>query len=438
MKNIKLPVLFVNLILEFSDIFTRPSFNYFVTVVSGLLLGKPKKKITSIVLVHGLIEKFYNIHRFFNRYKWDYEQLGLRALDLIIKVLRLKELTLVIDDTFVMKYGKCIFGRALHHNHSRKPNVPNYIYGHNWVTIGVIEYLGVFKKWICFPFLSQLFIPEKYCTLPSQHRSRIAMAVEMLAKIKERITIEITVVADGFFAKEALVQFCIINSMTFIGRLRSDVALYRKPSQPKKRSRGRPRKYGSKISMKRLLGDEDKFDTMKLRLYGKKRRIKVRTFNAYWKPAANMIRVFIVKYPRSGKDIINYYFTTDLTMPAKKAISLIGARWSIETTFKDLKEHFGLNDWQVRKELPVTRSATVSCITHTLVTLWTYQELGKQQLDLWDALPWYSQKKTISASNMIQFFKNKCISININSLLSEISNNQQKKSEILAFFRLAA
>lgn len=438
MNNIELPPSFVKLILEFSDIFTRPSFKHFTRVVSGMLLVKSKKRITSIAIIHGLIEKFYNLHRFFNQYKWDYQQLGLRALGVIITVLRLKELTLVVDDTFVMKYGKCIFGRALHHNHARKPNVPNYIYGHNWVTMGVIAYLGVFQKWICFPFLSQLYIPHKYCSNPSLFRSKIAMTVEMLAAIKERITLALTVVADGFFAKEGLVRFCLARSITFIGRLRSDVALYRQVPQLRKRSRGRPRKYGSKIAMKKLVCDDHKFETMKLRLYGKKRRIKVQTFNAYWKPAGAIIKVLIVKFPHDKKEIINYYFTTDLTLSVKKTISLIGARWSIETTFKDLKEHVGLNNWQVRKELSVTRSATISCITHTLVTLWTYQELAKHQLDLWDALPWYTQKKTISTANMVQFFKNKCISININSLLSDISNNQQKISEILAFMRLAA
>ena len=401
-------------------------------------MGKQKKTITSIITVHGLFEKFYNIHRFFNRYQWDSDQLGLRTLAVIIRILRLKELTIALDDTLVMKYGKCIFGRALHNNHARKPNAPKYIYGHNWVVIGAIKYLGVFKKWFCFPFLAGLFIPKEYCTNSIPFKSRIAMSVGMLAKIKERISVPVTLVADGLYAKKDLVRYCLANRISFLCRLRSDVALHRQPQQPKKRSRGRPRKYGTKISMEKLSRSKHKFETLNLELYGKDRCVQVRTLKAYWKPAGDLIKVFIVKYPKKNKEIINYYFTTDLTMPTEKAVSLIAARWSIETTFKDLKEHFGFADWQVRKETPVTRSATISCITYSLLILWTYQESCEKQLELWDAVPWYSQKSTVSSSNMIQFFKNKCISINIISLLATLPINQRKKQDILKLCSLAA
>lgn len=438
MKNIELPKLFVNLILQFSDIFTKPNFKHFLKVVSGLILGKQKKTITSIITVHGLFKKFYNMHRFFNQYKWDCVQLGLRTLEIIVKVLKLKELTLALDDTLVMKYGKCIYGRAIHYNHSDKPNAPKFIYGHNWVVIGALKYLNVFKKCICFPFLAKLFIPEEYFTDKSRFRSRISIAIDMLTKIKEKINVPIILVADGLYAKKNLVRYCIENNISYISRLRSDVALYRKASQPKKRSRGRPRKYGSIISMKKLSYKEHKFDKVNVQLYGKEHRVKVRTIHAYWKPAGEIIKVFIVKFPQNGKEIVSYFFTTDVTIEAEKAISLIAARWSIETAFKDLKEHLGLNDWQVRKEKPVTRSVTISCITHSLLTLWTYQESCKKQLDLWDQIPWYSHKSTICSYNMIQLFKNKCISININTLLFNLPINQQKKHDILKFCRLAA
>ena len=187
---------------------------------------------------------------------------------------------------------------------------------------------------------------------------------------------------------------------------------------------------------------------MHLLLYGKEQTIKVRTLLAYWKPAGEIIKVFIVKFTQNssakgrpasgGKETISYFFSTDVTIPAEKAVTLIAARWSIETAFKDLKEHFGLNDWQVRKEKPVTRSVTISCIAHSLLTLWTYQESCKRQLDLWDMLPWYTQKSTISSYDMIRYFKNKCISTNINNLLASMPINQRKKQEILQFCRMAA
>lgn len=438
MSNIELPSSFVKVIFEYTDILSKPNLKHFLRVVSGLLLARPKKTITSIIRVHGLVDKFYNIHRFFNRYKWDSDRIGLRTLEIILKIFKLTELTLALDDTLVMKYGKCIYGRAIHYNHAHKPNMPKYIYGHNWVVIGAIQYLSMFKKWFCFPVLAKLYIPKEYFNDISPFKSRIDIAIKMLAKIKERITISLLLVTDGLYAKRKLVRYCIKNGIILISRLRSDAALYRKAQKPRKRSRGRPRKYGVKISLRRLSYNDRKFDTMNLLLYGKEQTIKVRTLLAYWKPAGEIIKVFIVKFTRNSKETISYFFSTDVTISAEKAVKLIAARWSIETAFKDLKEHFGLNDWQVRKEKPVTRSVTISCIAHSLLTLWTYQESCKRQLDLWDMLPWYTQKSTISSYDMIRYFKNKCISTNINNLLASMPINQRKKQEILKFCRIAA
>jgi hypothetical protein len=438
MNKIELPLSFVKLIFNYYEIFSKPNYNHFMKVVSGLIMAKHKKTITSIIKIHHMYDKFYNIHRFFNKYKWNVDKLALKTLEIMINILKIKELNLALDDTLIMKTGKCIYGRAIHYNHANKSNTPKYVYGHNWVVIGLIKNIAIFKKWICFPFLSKLFIPREHFGDQSQFKSRIDIAIEMLSIIKEHIKLNITVVTDGLYSKMALVRFSIKNKISLISRLRSDVALYRKYSQPKKRKRGRPRKYGKRISMKRMSQNNHQFEKITLNLYGKEQTIKVRTFRAYWKSAAEMITVFIVKYPKKEKEIINYYFTTDENITAKQAIELIAARWSIETSFKDLKEHFGINNWQVRKEKPVTRSVTVSCITQSLLILWTYIEATKKQLDLWDSLPWYKQKNSISSYDMIKLFENKCITVNINNILSGLSINQQKKQEILKICSLAA
>ena len=85
MRNIEFPITFVKLIFEFENIFSKPNFKYFLKVISGLILGRPKKTITSVIRVHKFYDKFYNVHRFINRYKWDYHTLGLTMLNILIK-----------------------------------------------------------------------------------------------------------------------------------------------------------------------------------------------------------------------------------------------------------------------------------------------------------------------------------------------------------------
>ena len=44
MRNIELPLSFVKLIFEYADILSKQNLKHFLRVVSGLLLGKPKRR----------------------------------------------------------------------------------------------------------------------------------------------------------------------------------------------------------------------------------------------------------------------------------------------------------------------------------------------------------------------------------------------------------
>jgi len=100
MSNIELPSSFVKVIFAYADILSKPNLNHFLRVVSGLLLARPKKTITSIIRVHGLVDTFYNIHRFFNRYIWDSDRLGLRTLEIIQTVDQCQLLFPISDNYF--------------------------------------------------------------------------------------------------------------------------------------------------------------------------------------------------------------------------------------------------------------------------------------------------------------------------------------------------
>ncbi|MEW5694125.1 MAG: transposase, partial [Candidatus Hydrogenedentota bacterium] len=245
-------------------------------------------------------------HKFLNQYVWSIYELAFVLIEVIIKTLNIKEpLTFALDDTLIGKKGKHIFGCGIHFNHSAKQNESKYIYGHNWVFISLIHFSTLVSKWLCFPILAQLYIPQKYKPYNKEHISRIDIAIQILRKIKERIKSYFIIVADAFYAKEALLKHCISNGIIFISRLRIDAVLY-----PKCRKRGRPRKYG--IRLPSLMESSKRVSLFKrytLFLYGKKVTISLQTFTAYWKPAASIIRVLIVKYP--NKKGITCFFCTE-------------------------------------------------------------------------------------------------------------------------------
>ena len=278
MRSIKFPASFVKMILALEGNFTCPSFRHFQVVLAAILLGGPKKTLTAGMRLLGVIGHFCNIYRFLGHYKRELINVVTDLFGLIQKGLSLgADLVFALDDTLVPKYGSKIFGRGCHCDHASRPNRPKYILGHNWVVLGLLHHCAVFSKWLCFPLLAKLFIPEKALAKGKPYRSRVQIVVEMVAQMKAIVKDSFTLVADGLFAKKALIQACIAEGICFISRLRCDSCLYDIPKPPKVKRRGRPRKYGKKLGTPQELGADRKgFVTYRLKLYGKMRTVHVK------------------------------------------------------------------------------------------------------------------------------------------------------------------
>lgn len=404
MTSIQFPSTFSKLLFECRSVFTKPSLRYFEAIIAGILLGRPKKTVTAAVKLAGLEKKFSNVNRFVSRYRWDATALGLAVLQLLLKALKLTtgdSITMALDSTFLAKFGSKIFGCGYHFNYARKHNLPSYIWGHDWLVLGLLYFSTFFDKWLCFPFLAQLFVPAKYLPKNQDYRSSIEIASEMILNVKEHIKQKLILVADGYFAKKTLLQTCIQNNITLISRLQSNAALYLLPVKNPQRKRGRPRKYGQRLApLKELAKNNNGFENLEIKLYGKKRKLRVKRIDALWKPAAQVIQVLMVFYENQKKPA--FFFSTDLKMSIADILTRVAARWSLENLFKDIKEHLGWTHWQCRVEKAVKRSATLTCSAASLLMLWSHQQASQKQPEFWDVLPWYSKKASPSFKDMLE------------------------------------
>jgi len=403
MASIQFPSTFVKLLCCCQSVFTKPSFTYFEAIMAGILLGRPKKTVTAAIKLAGLEKKFSNVNRLVSQYRWDARSLGLAVLRLLLTALKLTtdSITVALDSTFLAKFGSKIFGCGYHFNHGRKHNLPLYIWGHNWLILGLLYFSTLFNKWLCFPFLAQLFVPEKYLPKNQEYCSSIKIAAEMILYVKENIKQKLIVVADGYFAKKLLLQTCIHNGITLISRLQSNAALYLLPVAEPQKKRGRPRKYGQRLaSLTKLAKSKSGFENLELKLYGRKRKLRVKRIDALWKPAGQVIQVLMVFYENQKKPA--FFFSTDLGLSVADILTRVAARWSLENLFKDLKEHLGWRHWQCRVEKAVRRSATLSCSAASLLMLWSHQQASQKQPEFWDVVPWYSKKASPSFKNMLE------------------------------------
>ena len=438
MGSIQYPKNFFKLILELRENFTQPSFEHFQVVLSAILIGGPKKTLTAGIRLAKLRCHFSNIHRFVSQYKWDIIPVACSLFKLIDKMLHLsKHLVFGLDDTLVPKYGKKIFGRGCHFDHASKPNTPKYILGHNWVVLGLLYHWELFSKWLCFPLFARLFLPEKTIQDKSLYQSRIAIAIEMISQVQALLKQSFTLVADGLYAKTKLVRACIEKDITLISRIRSDAALYALTEPVKLRHRGRPRKHGKRLGSPKTIGaDPEGFRTIRLKLYGELQKISYKKVIAIWKPAGAPIQVFIVRF-NDSKSLASF-FSTDISLSVERVLTLVAARWSIETLFSELKEHLGMKDWQVRVQGSVVRSVPLTCMATSLLMLWSMLEANQKAPEFWDIQPWMTEKSSPSMLDVINQFKAKCISNSIFEVLGSKGIDNQKYKEIERILRRAA
>lgn len=441
MSNIiSLPDSFMTILSNLRCVFTEPSYSFFADYMKGILIS-PKKAVTSFFLLGKRIKHFTDYHRFLYHYKWEPASLSTALFNTLVRMLNLKELLVGVDDTLVPKYGKHIWGRGVHFDHAAKVNLAQYIKGHNWVTAGIIHHISVLKKWICFPFMTALFVPQSALSSSKQFQTKIDIAITMLKRIQDAaLELPITLVADALYAKKKLICFCREVHITMISRLRSDAALFAPldPSRHRKK-RGRPPVKGKRLAkLARLAQQKKHFSPLTLMLYGKEKTVEYREFLAYWKPAAAVIKVVIVIYPKKRKTVISYFFCTDLSRPVASIITAVSARWSLENAFKDMKQHLGLGQWQCWSERSVIRSVPLTCAAYSTLMLWSQQQVLQFAPTLWDTVPWHSHKETVSITDVLYQLKCQCITKSISSILPDDRLSRQKIKQVSEILRLAA
>ena len=118
-----------------------------------------------------------------------------------------------------------------------------------------------------------------------------------------------------------------------------------------------------------------------------------------WKPAGQMVQVLIVSYQKAKRP--TYFFSTDGSLSVANILVRVAARWSLETLFPDGKEYLGLEQWQCRVQVAVTRSVPLACVATTLLIAWSYQKASHGEPEFWDPVLWYRKKTTPSMADMI-------------------------------------
>src|SRR5213082_3558414 len=210
------------------------------TTFTELLLGAATTRgghVTDAILAAGLSRSWTTYYWFLQRGRWAWLAVW-RALQ---ELFAPPVWHVVIDDTVVERISARAPGSLLHCNHAGKPNRSRFLRGQGWLCLAAV----VERGWRvgAVPLMPRL-------VRRGTNRGKLTSARFLLRLLGGRLG-RVRVLLDAWFMRARLIEAAVADGHTVIGRVRRDLALYVVPRPPRRR-RGRPRKYGPRMTRERV------------------------------------------------------------------------------------------------------------------------------------------------------------------------------------------
>lgn len=172
-------------------------------------------------------------------------------------------------------------------------------------------------------------------------------------------------VYDGALGNNAGLQTVKQAGLHLICKLRHDSKLYF-PYTGEYSGKGKPRKYGEKLTLDTLTDGHRKSETVEKRI-----RTSVYQAQVWHKNFPELLNVAVIvktnlKTGRTAKVLL---FSDDLTLASEALIDYYSLRFQIEFNFRDAKQYWGLEDFMNVKETQVNNATNFSLFMVTFSQL---------------------------------------------------------------------
>jgi hypothetical protein len=259
-----------------------------------------------------------------------------------------------LDDSPTPRYGRHVEGAGVHHHPTPGPADGEWLYGHNWVTLA---WLRTHPLWgvIALPLRSLLYVRQ--VDVPSldakygwEFQTKHQLAAELVAWFVTTlralgVVSRVWAVVDGAYAARPFLGPVLATGAVVVSRLRKDAALFDLPPERKPGQRGRPRKYGQRLSLAKRASHPQGWQSLTYHCRGVEVTREYKTFVAMSHLADGPIRVVILRLEDGGWIP---YFCTDPAADVREILEIAAARWALEEHFHDVKEVWGAGEQQVR------------------------------------------------------------------------------------------
>jgi hypothetical protein len=370
--SLTLPKAAEPLLSRFSIAFNRPTFQRAMLLFVGFVLTQGRRTVTRTlwftrVLWAGRRGHFSNYHRVFCRARWSLWPLGRVLAAMVLELIPDdgQPVICAVDDTATQHRGKHVYGKGRHRDTARSTRTfKAWVWGHRWVVLAInVKFAFAARAW-ALPVLVALYRTRQTNQQEGRrHRPAIALARPLMAALLHWFPQRrFVLLGDGGYASHGLARFCHRHRrrLTLVSLLHPRAHLCQAPPPRRKGQMGRRRVRGPKLPH-----PQDAVAQVKRRRRatvswygGTDRRIAYVSQTAHWyKPAEGLVPLrWVFVHDLDGTHEDRYFYCTDPTLSAPRIIELYTARWSIEVTFQEVRQHLGFATPRNRKDKSVLRT----------------------------------------------------------------------------------
>jgi len=353
------------------------------TTFTELLIGAATTRgghVTDAILAAGLSRSWTSYYWFLQRGRWAWLAVWRALLAALATLFEPAVWHVIIDDTVVERISARAPGSLMHHNHAAKPNRSRFLRGQGWLCLAAVIEHG----WRVGAVPLMLRLVRR-----GAHRGKLRSARFLLRLLGPRLG-RVRVLLDAWFMRARLIEAAVADGHTVIGRVRRDLALYAVPRPPRHRRRGRPRKYGPRMTPERVAALPVRRSARIL--YGKLEVVRYRTCRV----AARFLKGQVVRAVwvrlerpdrRDGAGEERLLVCTDPELPAAEVVTSYAKRWAVEPLFAAMKHGWGLKDaWQQSRQA-LMRWVTILAAGYALSQMLAYADPARIP-GLADPAPW--------------------------------------------------
>jgi hypothetical protein len=399
---------------QFAPVFLQPTYQRFLVLLVAATLTTGRRTVSNLLRsVSGLAPGDpSSYHRVFSKRRWSSLRLArLLAGFILDRFVADGPVLLAGDDTVDEHRGAKVHGKGCHRDPVRSTHAfTAYRWGHKWVVLTIlVQFPFAVRPW-ALPVLVALYrcaekAPAKGQTKAKakakKFKDRTKPKAERRARRKAPVPAprrrhktpselmrqllavlihwfpdrQFVLAGDGGYGTHALALFAHRHRrhVSLVSLFYADANLYDPPPDVVGKRNGRPRKKGEKRpSPEAVVAAASGRTALTVAWYGGGRReVEAVSGTGQWyKGGEGLVPVsWVFVRDRTGTHRDSYLFSTDLSLTAGQVIEAYTGRWSIETTFQELRAYLGLETTRGWKERTVLRAAPCLFGLYSVVAL---------------------------------------------------------------------